>query len=353
MSTPHVPHAPTPADSHTTATDGMDPATDRRLLLTGLASVAGVAALASMAKAGPLTPPGGPITSTPGPEPRIAVNAQNTPGSPTALFVITQPGSYYLTGNVQGVAGRNGILITSSNVTLDLNGFTVQGVAGSLDGIAGLSSANVTVCNGIVRGWDGSGVAFSGTATNSVVRNITAASNGARGIQVNTAGQVVNCLASGNVAAGISGELNCQILECISLGNRFGIEVNTSCLVARCSVANCVQDGIRAVIACSIMGNLVRSAQVGLRLLSLVPVGINRVERNEIVTCSTSVVAESGFNYFVGNISSLAPISHWNIAPNNYIRAVICNATPAFNGGSGGVSISSGDNDPYLNFTLA
>jgi hypothetical protein len=38
-------------------------------------------------------------------EPRIALNQANTPGSASKLFRITQPGSYYLTGN----AGRRGL----------------------------------------------------------------------------------------------------------------------------------------------------------------------------------------------------------------------------------------------------
>ena len=87
--------------------------------------------------AGPLNPPAGPVTSTyktlTEVEPRIAINATNTPGdaigdpSPS-LFKITQPGSYYLTGNITGVEDTHGIEIVASGVTLDLNGFDLLGV---------------------------------------------------------------------------------------------------------------------------------------------------------------------------------------------------------------------------------
>src|SRR3954451_24121391 len=42
-------------------------------------------------------------------EPCIPV--QSLPGNGSALYVISQPGSYYLTGDIAGVAGKNGIEI--------------------------------------------------------------------------------------------------------------------------------------------------------------------------------------------------------------------------------------------------
>ena len=83
---------------------------------------------AGMLLAGPLNPPSGPVTGTfktlTEVEPRIAVSAANTPGNNSTAFIITQPGSYYLTGSVI-VQGIDAISIRSSNVVLDLNGFTV------------------------------------------------------------------------------------------------------------------------------------------------------------------------------------------------------------------------------------
>ena len=80
---------------------------------------------------GSLTPPGAPaptmktLTQI---EPRTAISSIPT--------TITQSGSYYLTGNLSGVAGQNGITIVASDVTLDLNGFTLTGVPSSIDGIS-------------------------------------------------------------------------------------------------------------------------------------------------------------------------------------------------------------------------
>src|SRR6185295_11122012 len=99
----------------------------RVFLAAGLLTVAGTAVLL----AGPLDPPAGPILPTYKTlnevEPRIVINAANTPGDADSLFKITQPGSYYLTGNITGVAGKHGIEVVASGVTLDLNGFDLLG----------------------------------------------------------------------------------------------------------------------------------------------------------------------------------------------------------------------------------
>lgn len=80
---------------------------DRRFLLGGLAGAAGVTALGAMARGGSINPPAGVVASSGKTlsevEPRTAVNATNTPGDTTAVYIISQPGSYMLTGNVTGV----------------------------------------------------------------------------------------------------------------------------------------------------------------------------------------------------------------------------------------------------------
>ena len=96
-----------------------------------LATAALTLAAAGLLFAGPLDPPAGPVAPTyktlTEVEPRIAINAANTPGDADSLFKITQPGSYYLTGNITGVVGRHGIEIAvpanGPSVTIDLMGY--------------------------------------------------------------------------------------------------------------------------------------------------------------------------------------------------------------------------------------
>lgn len=103
-------------------------------------SVRALVALASLtaampALAGPMTPPPG----TPGAtmktltevEPRIAINATNTLGDGSCAYRITQPGSYYLTGDLIGATGKHTVQIEASDVTIDLNGFAMIGPGAS------------------------------------------------------------------------------------------------------------------------------------------------------------------------------------------------------------------------------
>lgn len=151
---------------------------DRRFLLGALGGAAGVAALAKIAQAGPLNPPAGPIAPTGKTvqeiydkiartdvgfaEPRIPV--QSLPGSATAQYVISQPGSYYLTGNIQGVAGKVCIEIAADDVILDLSGYQLQGTAGALQAIKATGTrTGIAVRNGTVSNWPNTSIFFSGS----------------------------------------------------------------------------------------------------------------------------------------------------------------------------------------------
>src|SRR6187397_3128637 len=101
--------------------------TRRRITSVGPVLIAAVVGTVLWVNAGDLNPPAGPVGSTmknlSDVEPRIAVNATNTPGDADSVFKITQSGSYYLAGNITGVSAKYGVEIAASGVTLDLNGF--------------------------------------------------------------------------------------------------------------------------------------------------------------------------------------------------------------------------------------
>ena len=109
-----------------------------KLLITGLTLLALAILnpqLSTVFAQGSLTPPGAPapvMKSLDQIEPRTIVNAANTPGDSGNSFIITNAGSYYLTTNLVGVSSKNGIKIAANNVALDLNGFALLGVPGSL-----------------------------------------------------------------------------------------------------------------------------------------------------------------------------------------------------------------------------
>jgi hypothetical protein len=109
----------------------------------------------------------------------IAINSTNTPGNGSNQFIISQPGSYYVRGNINGVSGKNCIAINVSDVTLDLNGFVLN--ANGITGTSGINLPNtvnnITVRNGVLRGWTVNGISAS-NATNSLFENIKSLSNG-------------------------------------------------------------------------------------------------------------------------------------------------------------------------------
>jgi parallel beta-helix repeat protein len=124
-----------------------------------LAVVWGLSLMGLLA-AGNLNPSGPPTAGTMKPlddiEPRTAV--QSLPGSPSALHVITEPGSYYLTGNITSNM-THAIEIRASDVTVDLMGYRIWsswsrmiiGHPTALDGIYIIpGQTNIEIRNGSI-----------------------------------------------------------------------------------------------------------------------------------------------------------------------------------------------------------
>lgn len=124
----------------------------------------------------------------------------------TLPYTIISSGSYYVAKALTGTSGSSGITIAASatDVTIDLNGFTLSGVPGSLRGITqGAAGQNVTVVNGTVRDWGQEGIYLPGTAAVHV-ENLTAAANGATaGLVLGGSGSVKCVVADGNTGSGM------------------------------------------------------------------------------------------------------------------------------------------------------
>src|SRR5438445_13129756 len=90
---------------------------------------------------GSLTPPGAPAAT-------MKTLSQVEPRTPISSvpFAITNSGSYYLTTNLTGTGGGAAISITTSNVTLDLNGFTLAGLGTSTGIGIFVTSPQLAIC---------------------------------------------------------------------------------------------------------------------------------------------------------------------------------------------------------------
>jgi parallel beta-helix repeat protein len=223
-----------------------------RAVPTAAVCLSVLAAGAIISRAGPLDPPAGPVSSTyktlAEVEPRVAINATNTPGDADSLFRIAQRGSYYLTGNVTGVAAKHGIEIAAAGVTIDLSGFDLQGVAGSLDGVATTvgSLSNIEIRNGSVRGWGGDGIDLQTSfSINTVVRDVRASGNSGVGIRVANTFVLERCSATSNGSGGFASAVGGMATACEAVSNTgTGMLMGQGVSVADCISSSNAGDGI-------------------------------------------------------------------------------------------------------------
>ena len=222
-----------------------------KTIIRSLLVVAGMTAL-WIVQAGSLEPPGPPaptMKTLDEVEPRIALNASNTPGDADSVFKITQPGSYYLTGNLSGQSGKMGIEIATGDVTLDLMGFALIGVPGSLEGVSVTSAfvRNVTVSNGTVRDWGGSGVDTS-AAANGRLNNLRAFANGSFGLRAGAISTVEASTAFQNGSVGIVVFNHSVISTSVSDSNGSnGFSLGGESVISHCTATDNSGDGIRVV----------------------------------------------------------------------------------------------------------
>lgn len=391
---------------------------DRRMSVRALLVLFTITASAQVAVAGPLTPPPGVPSGTMKPlsevEPRIAINATNTPGDAVTQFKITQPGSYYFTGNVTGVTGKYGIVIASSNVTIDFMGFSYSGVAGAQGGISVDNTYNnLTVRNGSVSNWGGTGVYIGGglgslvervhatsnadggivANNNAVVRDCTAQSNTGPGIVVSTSGVVVNCSSRANtgygIATGNAGTVtgctirenggagvavlvaskidNCSlysnlgggiaasngslVTDCTVMSSTgTGISVSSGSLVARCMVQFSTAHGISMGADCMARDNMCDSNGNGSDGAGiLVTSSDSRVEGNNCTDNDWGIRVTSAGNIIVRNTCSGNTTLNWDVVANNVCYVVNGVLSGSIIGNSGG--FSPGTSDPNANFT--
>ncbi len=335
----------------------------RRYLLTVTLPIAGVIILttAFWTSAGNLNPPAGPVAPTMKTlaeiEPRIAINATNTPGDATSIFKISQPGSYYLTGNVTGVAGKNGITIaTIGTTTIDLNGHSLVGVPGSLDGLLG---QRVRVQNGFAVSWGGHGICIS----QGILDRLHASNNGLEGIQATWGSIITDCTAEANGGDGIAvGDVS-RIAGCVAKSNQgWGFKVDGACIVADCVVYANSAGGIQAVVgpsttishcmlfsslgdaitvgnSCVVTGNHVVAAVAGIHATG----NRSRIEGNTVVGCSIGFDVDGTDSVLLKNTAS-SNTTDYDIAAGNSFGPIVNVA------GVGDISAIANADHPWANF---
>lgn len=200
-----------------------------------------IGARSSLRAQGALTPPGAPaptMKSLDQIEARTPIQALS--GDSANLFLVSQAGSYYLTGNITSVTGKTcvGIANGVGNVTIDLNGFTLFGVPGANAAINGLQSTGVSISNGSIVNFPGLGIGLGIFARSRIERVIFGNCAGG-GAAVGSYSIVKDCTfqACGSATAPALSALSEAIIDhCMVQGNPVGdgIQVDYGSIVSYC-----------------------------------------------------------------------------------------------------------------------
>jgi parallel beta-helix repeat protein len=251
---------------------------------------------AALVFAGPLAPPGGPVTGTYKTlteiEPRIPVNAVTCPGDAGSVFIITQPGSYYLTGNVEVGANKDGIKIASSMVKLDLNGYTIAGSATAKNAVILAAGTNThTIGNGSMTFFSNSGI-NGVNAQAARVNDLTVTQCGQVGICVGAGSVVQRCetaqMDTGFVLFGDAITISdCTAQSC----SASGYQIPRGATATRCAAANCGKGfiiyGDSTVIDCTSKGG---------------SIGFDSSGGATLTGCAVTAASANGFNTNVGDL---------------------------------------------------
>lgn len=331
--------------------------------VSGIVLAATVLATDIAANAGSLTPPAGPIAPTmknlSDVEPRTAIRNDYVSIVP---IVISSPGSYYLAEDIYAIHSQHGIEITTSNVTLDLMGFTLYGnvEVGSLIGVQVTGNQkNITIQNGVVRDFFGDGInlfnavnfkvkdiltsnngsegihaGYGGvidhcTATSNggmgiltagyvTVSHSSASNNGSNGIDVFQGSVVSDCSASSNDGAGIDATLG-TIVNCGSFQNDLDGITATGSTITGCSATNNLNDGIEVDSGSHVYGNNVRAnGAAGIHATG----NSNRIDSNNATSNARGFDVDVNNNLIVRNSARSSSVSNYDIVAGNDVGPI-------------------------------
>ena len=340
-------------------------------------SVLTLAALAILSISGyagklePSKPPAPTMKTLDEVEPRTPV--QSLGGSANAKYVIKQPGSYYLTGDVVVLAtNEHGIAVEVNDVTINLKGYSLIGPGpGTSYGVYMDGRRNVEVCNGTVRRFGRSGIyeADGIYGRNHRVVNVRALSNGWLGIQLSSEGNLVqDCTSAGNGSTGVFGGYASTLTGNTVYENQgYGVSAVRGSTLTGNTIYNNDDAGILADSRCLVTGNTVShnnqsngATQAGIRVGNSCLIKANTANYNNrnniyvsgsdncieenLVTNSTNGIKVSGTGNIIIKNKARANTTNYDLAASNSYGPVVNVASV------GDISGTTNADHPWANF---
>jgi parallel beta-helix repeat protein len=224
----------------------------RRIVIATFAIVS----TAALLTAGPLDPPSGAIAPSYKTlnevEPRIPITLATAPGDADSHFRITKPGSYYLTDSLAASSTKSAIEIAASNVSIDLNGYTLSSLSNlAVIRLSLADQRNISICNGFIRNSPGAGidiapVPLGGLDTvGGIISNVLIEGTTGGGFFLGSRVTVENCTATATGGDGFDAGVGSMFSGCVSSSNAgYGFDFAGAIAVESCIAFSNTSDGM-------------------------------------------------------------------------------------------------------------
>jgi parallel beta-helix repeat protein len=156
---------------------------------------------------------------------------------------ITEPGNYRLNTNLVGAGATSTVIsIESSDVTLDLNGFSISSPGGTAISASG---QNIAISNGSINPGDGAGVTVSGS--NCRIEGLRIAGGRDGMFLSGTDGTNSNCIVKNNTVEAVRSGISCS--GCVVSGNTVTANLGSGISCSGCVVSGNTVTGFLAINA--------------------------------------------------------------------------------------------------------